>query len=260
MKLSVLSENVAGGRFGAEHGLSYLIEHNGFTVLFDTGSSDLFRRNAQKLGVDLEAVVDCVVLSHGHWDHGDGLQYVADKPLVAHPGIFKSRFRQNSNTKIGLKLTAQEVEQRFDVQLSFEPKYLTTEMLFLGLIPKTNDFEALETPFVDEHGYPDFVEDDSALVVVEPDGLVVISGCAHSGICNIVAYARKVTGVQVVKAVIGGFHLKHNNKQTQQTVAYLKSTGVKQVLPSHCTELPALTAFYTAFPFHQIKTGSVLTI
>ena len=62
----------------------------------------------------------------------------------------------------GLKLTAQEVEQRFDVQLSFEPKYLTTEMLFLGLIPKTNDFEALETPFVDEHGYPDFVEDDSA--------------------------------------------------------------------------------------------------
>ena len=74
MKLSVLSENTAGGSFLAEHGLSYFIEVNETKILLDTGHSDVFKLNAQKLGIDIDKVVDVVVLSHGHWDHGGRLR------------------------------------------------------------------------------------------------------------------------------------------------------------------------------------------
>jgi len=85
--------------------------------------------------------------------------------------------------------------------------------------------------------------------------LVVITGCSHSGICNICEHAKKVTGIDKIGAVIGGFHLKRNNLQTQKTVAYFKKNAVKRVLPSHCTELPALAVFYDNFEIQQIKTG-----
>jgi 7,8-dihydropterin-6-yl-methyl-4-(beta-D-ribofuranosyl)aminobenzene 5'-phosphate synthase len=78
------------------------------------------------------------------------------------------------------------------------------------------------------------------------------------GICNIVEYAKKVTGIMDVKAVLGGFHLKEQNEQTRQTIDYFKKSGIEQVCPSHCTELPALAAFYDAFQNRQIKTEMVL--
>ena len=74
MKLTILTENVAGGIFSAEHGLSYLIECENNKVLLDTGHSDMFIRNAEKLNINLDDV-ETVVLSHGHWDHGNGLKY-----------------------------------------------------------------------------------------------------------------------------------------------------------------------------------------
>ena len=76
MKLTVLTENLAGGRLLAEHGLSYLIEHDEKTILFDTGHSNVFLKNAERMGIDIHDKVDVVVLSHGHWDHGDGLHFL----------------------------------------------------------------------------------------------------------------------------------------------------------------------------------------
>jgi 7,8-dihydropterin-6-yl-methyl-4-(beta-D-ribofuranosyl)aminobenzene 5'-phosphate synthase len=87
--------------------------------------------------------------------------------------------------------------------------------------------------------------------------LVVITGCSHSGICNICEQAKKVTGISEIHAVIGGFHLKHANRQTQETIEYLKRNKIEKLLPSHCTELPALAAFYEAFKIQQVKTGEV---
>ena len=92
MKITVLTENVAGGKLLAEHGLSYLIEIDDEKILFDTGHSDVFLKNAKTLEIDIENEVKTIVLSHGHWDHGDGLRFIENKKLITHPASFSKRF------------------------------------------------------------------------------------------------------------------------------------------------------------------------
>ncbi len=256
MKLSVLTENTASGNFLAEFGLSYFIEHEDATVLFDTGNTDVFLRNAEKLGIDTDQA-DTVVLSHGHWDHGNGLRYIKNKKLVCHPDAFMKRYRKNSKENIGLALSYEELEQRFELITSKEPYPVSKNMIFLGEIPRKTPFEAQSTAFVDQYGEADFVPDDSALAVIDNDELIVISGCAHSGICNIVEHAKTVTGLNIVRMVIGGFHLKENNRQTRETIRYFRDQKVGDIFPSHCTQLPALAAFYREFEMEQIKAGMV---
>ncbi|MDP3431684.1 MAG: MBL fold metallo-hydrolase [Bacteroidota bacterium] len=259
MKLTVLTEIVAGGRFLAEHGLSYLIEHDGKTILFDTGHSDVFLQNARQMGIELQDVVDLIVLSHGHWDHGDGLQYIENKTLITHPNAFIKRTRKNGLINIGLTLDKETLEKRFKLITSAKPYKISESIIFLGEIPRANNFESQSTNFVEEQGSADFVPDDSALAIVQDKSLIIVSGCAHSGICNICEYAKKVTGISKISAVIGGFHLKHIDEQTQQTIAYFKNEQIADIIPSHCTELPALSAFYTEFKISQLKTGQVLS-
>lgn len=260
MKITILTENLAGGRFLAEHGLSYLIEHKGEKLLFDMGHSDVFLHNSELLGVDIHKDVDTLVLSHGHWDHGDGLQYLEGKKLFAHPLVFMQRYRRMDKTYLGLKMSKSEAVKRFDLQTSISPIEVKLGIIFLGEIPRHNDFEAKKTPFLDSKGEPDFILDDSALAIVDGDELVVVSGCAHSGICNIVNYAMTVTGIRNVKAVVGGFHLKKNDEIARMTVDCLKAMGVKSIYPSHCTDFPALVAFNAEFDIKQLKTGMVLDL
>jgi len=258
MKIIVLTENCAGSGFLAEHGLSYLIENEGEKILFDAGHTDVFIKNAHTLGIDIQKEVDTVVLSHGHWDHGDGLQYIDNKTLIAHPEVFIKRFRNKDNSNIGLKLSKRDIEQKFKLILKDEPYYISDKMVFLGQIPRLNDFEAKTTHFSDESGQPDFVIDDSAVAVIQNNELIVITGCSHSGICNIIEYAIKLTGINKVRTVIGGFHLKENNLQTKHTINFLKTKGINKIYPSHCTEFPALVAFFEDFKTEQIKTGMIL--
>ena len=253
MRLSVLVENVASVGFKAEHGLSYFIEADE-KILFDTGHSDLFLQNAQKLNIDL-ASVEKVVLSHGHWDHGNGLQYLKDKTLICHPYALMKRYRKNDKTDIGIKCDYYGLCQKFKFVNTRKPYIVSKDIVFLGEIPRKNSFESQVTSFVDEHGSDDFVMDDSAIVVKSGEEIVVVSGCAHAGICNIVEYAKEVTGIHKVKAVIGGFHLKNNNAQTKETIKYFKEENISEVYPSHCTELPALSAFHSEFGGKQVKSG-----
>ena len=254
MKLTVLTENMASGIYRAEHGLSYFIETDSTSLLFDTGHSDVFVHNAKLLNIDLDKV-ETVVLSHGHWDHGNGLRYLKDKKLICHPGCFIQRFRKNEKVNIGLELSKEDLGKRFDITESSKPYYITDTIIFLGEIPKLNPFEAKTTAFVTEDGERDSIPDDSALVIIVEDELVIVSGCAHSGICNIIEYARSITGILKVKTVIGGFHLSHDNKQTRETIKYLKEIEVEKVYPSHCTKFPALSTFYQEFKFDQVKSG-----
>ncbi|WP_303317437.1 MBL fold metallo-hydrolase [Flavivirga abyssicola] len=258
MKLIVLTENCAGSGFFAEHGLSYIIEYKDDKILFDTGHSDIFIKNAKILGIDIQKEINTVILSHGHWDHGNGLQYIDNKTLITHPGVFIKRFRKNDNSNIGLKLSKNDFEQKFKLILKKEPYYISDNIVFLGQIPRLNDYESKTTLFLDELGKPDFVIDDSAIAVIQNNELIVITGCSHSGVCNIIEYARKVTGINKIKTVIGGFHLKHKNRQTKDTVNFLKKYDIAKIYPSHCTEFPALVAFYEHFNIEQLKTGMIL--
>lgn len=257
VKLTVLTENTAGDKLLAEHGLSYLVETSSKTVLFDTGHSDTFLKNADCLDINIEKTVDTIVLSHGHWDHGDGLVFLSGQELITHPKSFIKRYRKIDNSYIGLSLSQDELEKQFKLRLSSQPVFITNEIIYLGEIPRQNSFEAKSTTFIDEYGNPDFVPDDSALAIINNNKLVVISGCAHAGICNTIEYAKHVSGITKIQAVIGGFHLKYNNEQTQMTIQYFQENNIEELHPSHCTELPALSAFYNVFKTKQVKTGNV---
>lgn len=258
--LTILTENTAGGHFLAEHGLSYLIEMDGRNILFDTGHSDVFLRNARTRNIDLQQTVDQIVLSHGHWDHGDGLRFIENKPLLTHPAAFMKRFRKTDHTPVGLSLDRETISQKFNLQTTTTPRQLSEHIFFLGEIPRSNNFEAQSTSFCDENGNDDFVPDDSALALIINNQLTIISGCAHSGICNICEHAKQVTGIKNIHTVLGGFHLKEDNAQTQQTIQYFQQEKVRRLFPSHCTELPALTAFFYAFNIRQLKTGHQLPL
>ena len=255
MKITILTDNIAGGRFKAEHGLSYLIEIDGQKILFDTGHSGVFLDNATQIGINIQEEVKTVVLSHGHWDHGNGLKFLTEKRLLAHPDVFSKRFRKKDHSYVGLNAEQSELENHFEIETSKTPVQITQNLWFLGEIPRLNDFEAKRTAFQFGNGEEDFIPDDSALVAIHNSELVVISGCAHSGICNICEYAKKVTGISKINTVIGGFHLKDQGEQTQKTVEYFLKNDVQQILPSHCTELPAKVLFRQQFSFPEVKTG-----
>ncbi len=257
MKLTVLTENVAGGEFLAEHGISYLIEIDNEKVLWDTGHSDVFLKNAEKLGIDIHKEVKKIALSHGHWDHVNGLQHLKDKILITHPSSFMKRFRKKDGSPVGPAPGKKKLQERFDFIETAAPYKITENLWFLGEIPRENDFESQNTSFVDQSGRKDFIPDDSALAAVIEGKLVVVTGCSHSGICNITEHAKNVTGISKIETVLGGFHLKYNDVQTQKTIEYFKKNAVKNVYPSHCTAFPALTAFYQNFEFQQVKTGMI---
>ncbi len=258
IKISILVDNAAYERFLAQHGLSFYIQYNGYNLLFDTGYSNLFRENAQKLGINVDNA-DTVVLSHGHWDHGDGLEFISNKSLICHPGVFMKRYRKPDKSYIGLKMSQAQIQNAFRLITSKKPYRINQNIYFLGEIPRNFGFENQETTFINEKGLQDKVPDDSAIAIINGNSLVIISGCAHAGICNTVDYAKKVTGIDNVSVVMGGFHLKYNNKQTQSTIAYLKEQKIPKILPSHCTALPALSAFYKAFNMNHIKAGMQVT-
>ncbi len=259
MKITILSDNHAGSFFKAEHGLSYLIEHDGQKILFDTGQSDLFLKNAALLNIDTEDI-DTIVLSHGHYDHGNGLIYATGKKLICHPGCFVKRYRKSDKGYIGLNRTREQLSCMFSLTTSEEPLIMSDSMIFLGQIPRIADFESVNTPFVLENDVPDFVNDDSALAVVLREGIYVITGCGHSGIVNTLEYAKKVTGVKRICGISGGFHLKENDLRTRETIRYLKQNNVNYIFPSHCTGLAALCSFHNEFGISLVRTGDTVTI
>jgi 7,8-dihydropterin-6-yl-methyl-4-(beta-D-ribofuranosyl)aminobenzene 5'-phosphate synthase len=257
MKIFVLTDNCAGKRFNAEHGLSFYILHDNCELLLDAGHSNLFLENGARLGVDPRKAA-FIVLSHGHWDHGDGLRHLGSGKLICHPGAFRPRYRKDGDKNIGLELTKKELGERFEIWEATEPLFISEQIAFLGEVPRRTAFESLATDFRLGDGSDDFVPDDSGLALVCGDELVVISGCAHAGICNTVEHARAVTGIRKVRAVLGGFHLKGDDRLTRETIAWFKENGIERVFPSHCTELPALAEFHREFGVRQVKSGMAL--
>ena len=256
MKLTVLVENIASGRLKAEWGLSYLIESDE-KILFDTGASDLFLENAQKLQEDLHEVHK-VLLSHGHWDHGTGLQYLEGKLLFAHSEIFKERY--SGKRSIGLPFSREEIEKKLKLSLAEGPQKISENILFLGEIPRKRDLKNTGGLFTDKEGNFDTTPDDSAVVVTENGKINIITGCAHAGLINTVEYAKEVTGIDDINSVIGGFHLQGNDEITTETIKYLKEQKVSKIYPSHCNQFPALVEFYNNFNSHPLKSGDVLVL
>ncbi len=259
--ITVLNDNRPSGNLGSEHGLSWLIEKNGERILFDTGPSDIILRNARKMNVDLEDV-NTVVLSHGHYDHGNGLVPLGrekgkKRRLICHPEAFAGKYRKGDHTYIGLPLSREEAARGFELTETPEPLQVVEDVFFLGEIPRLNDFESKKTAFEKEDGSEDFMIDDSGIAIRTSKGLIIITGCGHAGICNTIAHAVKITGEKRIVAAMGGFHLKEDNRQTRGVVDCFVRMGVENAFPSHCTELPALARFYVHYKNNFVRSGDV---
>ncbi len=258
MIISILTDNKPGVNTSAEHGLSYLIEHDGKRLLFDTGQSNLFLKNAWVMGIDM-TTIETIVLSHGHFDHGDGLQYLAGGELICHPDCFVKRYIKADYTYIGLKNSKEELAGKFNLITSSKPYQITEKIVFLGEIPRMTDFESKSTSFLLDGGIPDFVMDDSAIALLLDEGLFVVTGCGHAGVVNTLEYAKKVTGEKRIYGIMGGFHLKTINRQAKETIRYLKVNRIEHVYPSHCTDNPALGLFHANFGTKQVSTGELFS-
>lgn len=257
LKIHVLVDNCATNNCLAEHGLSYLIEYD-TQILFDVGQTDLFLHNARKMQLDISRVAH-IALSHGHYDHGNGLKYLDSKNLVAHPNVFLTRYSGKQRKYVGLNQSKEEIYNKFNVIECSTPYWYSEKMVFLGEIPRRHNFEKKASSFYLEDGKEDLLLDDSAIAIKMQRGLFIVTGCSHSGICNIIDYAKEVTGIDQVYGVFGGFHLKQDNRQTKETIKYLKTLQPTVVMPSHCTDLPALSRIYIEFKGEQVKAGNLYT-
>ncbi len=190
-------------------------------------------------------------------------QMAARRPgLVAHPAVFDPRTFDGIG-EIGSLVTAETARQHFDLRLTREPVWLHPRLVFLGEIERTTAFEACR-PIGEIRGpdgrQPDFVLDDSALVYLSDRGLVIITGCAHAGICNTVAYAMKVCGENQVADIIGGFHLQDPPEdQLAGTVQYFKELKPAAVHACHCTDFHSRRALADVAPLSEVGVGLTLT-
>jgi 7,8-dihydropterin-6-yl-methyl-4-(beta-D-ribofuranosyl)aminobenzene 5'-phosphate synthase len=251
-------------KFNGQHGLSLFIEAD-CSILFDAGPSDVVLGNAALSGVNLKSA-EWIVLSHGHWDHADGLlsltEACARTKLLVHPGVFANRYRP-SGLFNGMSMSRDQAAEDFELHESTAPFKLSEKVWFLGEIPRRNDFESRTTNFFHVEGgkkQPDYFLDDTALAIGTPQGVAVVTGCSHAGVCNICEHALQVIGDDRLYMVLGGFHLLDDSEIVDKTVAYFRERKVERLYPMHCTGLPALGKFYAAFGIDKLCAGDALEI
>jgi 7,8-dihydropterin-6-yl-methyl-4-(beta-D-ribofuranosyl)aminobenzene 5'-phosphate synthase len=273
--LATLSENTANYGFLAEWGLSIVAEVDGMRILVDTGLSFSAVHNAQLMGIDL-ATIDRIVLTHGHADHTGGLVNVLkvmrkDVEVIAHPDVWALKYRrgdaQEKEQYIGIPFSRQELEGRgARFNLTKEPVHLSEHTITTGEIPMMSGYEDVENKlFVKTDGIlrQDPLADDLALVIDTEFGLVIISGCAHRGIVNTLRHAQKLTGKELVYAVVGGTHLfRASDERIEKTIADLKDMGIQKLGVSHCTGFPASVQLAQEFKdiFFLNNAGTSLTL
>lgn len=276
MKLTILVDNntLIDRYFFAEPGLSFLIEDEKHKILFDVGYSDIFIRNAYKMNMRFWDL-DFLVLSHGHLDHTWGLMELIKlfteasvenidyqiPTLIAHPHVFLPR-EIGSLKQIGSMITGEEIKRHFPVKLSIDPIWITGRLVFLGEIKRGNDFEA-KNPIGKIEGKDDkeddYIMDDSALVYCSTKGLVIITGCSHSGICNIIEQAKKVCKENRIIDIIGGFHLLNpEKKQLEGTLEYFKKLQPETLHACHCTDLNSKIALSKVSNIQEVGVGLTL--
>jgi 7,8-dihydropterin-6-yl-methyl-4-(beta-D-ribofuranosyl)aminobenzene 5'-phosphate synthase len=268
----------------AEHGFSALIEvRQGdrlSTLLFDTGlSPNAMVENADRIQVSFDAV-QAAVLSHGHFDHAGGLAGLAERrgsagmPLTLHPHVWTRRrltLPGAGDVELPTLSRAALEAEGFDVIERSVPSLLLNDcILVTGEIDRTTEFERGMPPAHqawDGAGWrhDPLVVDDQALVVnVRGRGLVVVTGCGHAGVVNIVRHAMRLTGVTTLAGLVGGFHLGGPAFEPviEPTVAALEQWAPAVVVPGHCTGWRAQHALAARLPdaWRAGSSGSTYTV
>lgn len=266
----------------AEHGFSSIVTvtrgKKTRSILFDFGFSAFGAAfNAETLGVNL-GDIEAAALSHGHLDHVGGLAELMKSAakeeidLVVHPEVFRDPRYLMVRDDLKIKLpsfTRKTVEEAGMHLVETEGPYplLDGEILFLGGIPRLTDFEKGSPKMIyqvnGEEKWDDVADDTSLVMDVKGKGLVILSGCAHSGIINTVKYAKRISGVHKVFAIMGGFHLTGPEMEPviEPTIRELKKIDPSFIVPTHCTGRDAVMQVEKEMPDRFIlnMVGTTLT-
>lgn len=269
MKLTVLTDNntYIDEYYLGEPALSVYIEDGNKHILFDTGYSDIYLRNAEKMGIDLSAV-STVIFSHGHNDHTGGIEYLLNKypmhhfHIVAHPDALRKRTCDNKEIGFPQVEKIHNYNETLSMNLTKHPVSISENIIFLGEIPASNNFEHRQQMgcFDDSESDKDFVMDDSALVYHGDKGLFVITGCSHSGICNIIEYAKRICNEDTIIGVIGGFHLFEQSDRLSETINYFKSNNITNLYPCHCISFQVKAEIHKQIPIQEVGVGMSINI
>jgi 7,8-dihydropterin-6-yl-methyl-4-(beta-D-ribofuranosyl)aminobenzene 5'-phosphate synthase len=275
-RITILCENAIGARLGSgEHGFSAYIETPPANYLFDTGSGRFLVDNALTFGKDLKSISK-VFLSHGHYDHTKGLPKVlelrGEVEVHAHPDVFLDRIalptEEGSRIRyVGLPYKRTYLEMlgaRFTLNTEFHE---VAEGIFLtGEVPRRTPFEKpdprLQTK-VGETYTLDVLRDDQSLILATPRGLVIVFGCAHSGMINTIHHAMEKTEKDQIHGLIGGTHLDFlEPEQLEASIEALKEFRVSFIGVSHCTGLRAAARLFQVFGerFRYGHVGAVFEI
>jgi 7,8-dihydropterin-6-yl-methyl-4-(beta-D-ribofuranosyl)aminobenzene 5'-phosphate synthase len=261
------------------------------TFLFDAGvSEEGIITNSGNFGVMLEEI-EALILSHGHFDHFTGILKVLDhisKPIdiIVHPDAFLRRwlfYPDGRKVKMPVLVEQELVNKKAIIHKNKIPNFLPLRnsdrssknqidefpLLVTGQIPRETSFEMgfpfqyIEDPDRTNLSHDPLVNDDQAIVVnIRNKGLVIISGCSHAGIINTINYAKKLTGISRIYAIIGGFHLaggKIYEDAINSTIVEIQKADPKWIVPCHCTGWKAVNRIINSMPekFIQTSVGTV---
>jgi 7,8-dihydropterin-6-yl-methyl-4-(beta-D-ribofuranosyl)aminobenzene 5'-phosphate synthase len=276
-KITILCENTVGRLVGSgEHGFSAYLETDRGNYLFDTGNSHSIVPNSLLLNKDLRSVTK-IFLSHGHHDHTGGLPEVlklkGKVDVHVHPHVFLDRIavlkEDGKETKRFVGIPYKKVYLEFlGANFVFNTDFMEVEkgIYLTGEVPRQTEFEKPDPRLFSEIGgksVQDTFPDDQSLILDGEKGLILIFGCAHSGMINIINHVISKTGKEKFQAILGGTHLDFlTPDQLEESIRSLKKMDIERIGVSHCTGMRAAFRLHQEFGdrFFYGCVGSVLEI